>query len=330
MVSPGRPTLRCLHEDLEHGWEDVDQLRLVLAGTLDELGVNLHDLAHPVIRHTREVFNGVHSADIQRESISGLYSPMWYKLKTGRWRGAVYVDDSGTAWLCAAGLRRQGEAMDFYKAFAEQIKNGGPEQFLPTNSDVAHARRERGVAELEAWKVSLHRAGQSAFLDTIQTGQPTSVPVTSAKTGSKIANAVIEVVNITDAGDSLVDVTLEFSDIEWSATKYLEKAQEVLMLSICNEPTAWKPGHSSDSQIFSLQSTDGLDVIVDTLQDDDRAGLPAEPQLSHWAKKDLILGSAVNGDAVVTLCGAWLVQSRDAENLPKCPTCHEIYTGFGS
>lgn len=325
MTFPGRPTLRCLTKDLEHGWEDVAHLRIVEEGAFHELKTPLHDLAHPVIRHLTEVFTGTDSVEIQRESISGLSNPMWYKLKTGRWRGAVFVDPEGTAWLCAAGLRRGGESTDFYKSFMERIQTSGPTEFLPTADDLQQAKRERITARLNAWERSLHHAGQAAFLESVRSGAPATMPVTSPKDESVIATAAIEVVEIAEADNSLVEVTLEFFDIQWTSAQYVDRAQEVVMLSICNEPTVWQPGHTGERQIFSLQSSAGVPYLVESLRDDSLAGLPAEPQLSHYAKKDHLLGSAVNGEAVATLCGVWLVQSRDAEKLPKCPGCVEIH-----
>lgn len=330
MTEPGRPTIRCLTEDLGHDWGDVDQLRAISTGALRDLDIPLYELEHPVVRHLREVFDGSDSADVQREGISGLSNPMWYKLKTGRWRGAVYVDQEGKAWLCAAGLRKGGESSDFYKSFMEQVKNSGPAAFLPTDEDFDHARREKAATRLGQWERSLHRAAQAAFLEAARTGLPKPLTITSLRDGSVIAKALIEAIEVAEEGDSLTDVTIEFSDINWAATRYLDRAQEVLMLAICNEPTVWQPGHSSETQTFSLQSTDGLDSLVNGLQDDSVAGQPAEPRLSHYAKKELILGSAVNGDAVMSLCGVWLVQSRDAEALPKCPECAEIFRDLGN
>lgn len=330
MTIPGRPTLRCLIEDLEHDWIDATQRRLIVEGLLDELEIALHDLDHPTVRHLRDTFTGTDSSDAQRVSISGLTNPMWYRLKTGRWRGAVYVDSDGTAWLCAAGLRRGGEAADFYSSFMDRIRTSGPQAFLPTDADRRHASRERAREQLRKWELSLHNASQAALRESVQTGHHSSMPVTSLKDGSVIANALVELVELTEADGSLVEVTLEFCDIDWTATSQVERAQIVIMLAICDEPTVWRPGHSRDSQVFSLYSSDGLDYLVERMQNESRAGLPAEPQLSHYAKKDLLLGSAVNGDAVATLCGVWIVQSCDAEQLPKCPACAEIHEQLGT
>lgn len=328
MTTACRPTLRCIAEDLDQDWDNVEQFRAVKDRNVGSLGVTLPDLAHPVIRHARDLYTSASSGDVQREGISGLTDPMFYKLKSGRWRGAVYVAPDGTPWLCAAGLRRENETADFYAWFMDRVRNAGPGGFLPTEADLTYAKRERTQAQLEEWEKSLHRDGQVALRTAADSAGAAEVPVTSIKTGATIATARVIVEQIDDDQDSLTEVILEFVDIDWSAISYVERAQEVLMLSICDEPTAWTAGHNADSQIYSLQSGTGLQFLLDVLPDVSRAGLPAEPQLSHLAKKDLLVGSAVNGEAVVTLCGAWLVQSRDAETLPTCSECAEIHAGL--
>src|SRR4051794_19082472 len=97
--SAARPTLRCLREDLVEDWDDIQQ-RAAL-GTQPITLPAFDALNHPVVRHAAEVFPGGADVDARRETISGLSNPVWYKLKTGRWRGAVYINDDGQAWICA-------------------------------------------------------------------------------------------------------------------------------------------------------------------------------------------------------------------------------------
>ncbi|GAA4831025.1 DUF3039 domain-containing protein [Garicola koreensis] len=55
----------------------------------------------------------------------------------------------------------------------------------------------------------------------------------------------------------------------------------------------------------------------------------AEPgdheRFSHYVKRDRIMESALEGDAVVALCGKVWVPSRDPKKFPVCPECQEIY-----
>ncbi|MDO5491991.1 MAG: DUF3039 domain-containing protein [Nesterenkonia sp.] len=52
-------------------------------------------------------------------------------------------------------------------------------------------------------------------------------------------------------------------------------------------------------------------------------------RFSHYVKKDKIMESALEGGAVVALCGKVWVPSRDPQRFPVCPECKEIYEGFG-
>ncbi|WP_460689492.1 DUF3039 domain-containing protein [Nesterenkonia suensis] len=58
----------------------------------------------------------------------------------------------------------------------------------------------------------------------------------------------------------------------------------------------------------------------------------AEPgdheRFSHYVKKDRIMESALEGGAVVALCGKVWVPSRDPKKFPVCPECQEIYDGI--
>lgn len=55
----------------------------------------------------------------------------------------------------------------------------------------------------------------------------------------------------------------------------------------------------------------------------------AEPgdheRFSHYVKKDKIMESALEGGAVVALCGKVWIPSRDPKKFPVCPECKEIY-----
>lgn len=67
-----------------------------------------------------------------RESISGIPSPpVYWKVKVNRWRGAVYEDADGQAWLIAAGTRTAGSRKDFYKQFMSLSKHADMSTFYP-------------------------------------------------------------------------------------------------------------------------------------------------------------------------------------------------------
>lgn len=48
-------------------------------------------------------------------------------------------------------------------------------------------------------------------------------------------------------------------------------------------------------------------------------------RFSHYVRKDKIVASAVEGNAVIALCGKKWVPSRNPDRFPVCPECKEIY-----
>lgn len=48
-------------------------------------------------------------------------------------------------------------------------------------------------------------------------------------------------------------------------------------------------------------------------------------KVAHYARKDQIVASAVEGSHVVTLCGEVLQATRDAKDFPVCQECKRLY-----
>lgn len=49
---------------------------------------------------------------------------------------------------------------------------------------------------------------------------------------------------------------------------------------------------------------------------------------AHYVNKGKIASSAIEGGAVVALCGKVWTPSRDPKKYPVCPECKEIYEGL--
>lgn len=128
---PVRPTIRCLRQDLGL---PVPPARL----PLDEID-------HPLLRKAAEQFA---AEDTPHERIRSIDDVVLFKVKTGRWRGAVYSDDDAEAavkdWLVAAGSREEGSPDDFYAALhsearaARQRYNAEHDKPLKTDTRTTH------------------------------------------------------------------------------------------------------------------------------------------------------------------------------------------------
>ena len=51
-------------------------------------------------------------------------------------------------------------------------------------------------------------------------------------------------------------------------------------------------------------------------------------RFAHYVRKADIVRSAVEGMAVVALCGKKWIPSRNPEKFPVCPTCKEIFAAL--
>lgn len=127
---PVRPTVRCLREDL--------------GLPVPPARIPLDEIDHPLLRKATEQFA---AEDTPHERIRAIDDVVLFKVKTGRWRGAVYSGDSGADvkdWLVAAGTREEGSSDDFYATLydeartARQRYNAEHDKPLTTDTHTAH------------------------------------------------------------------------------------------------------------------------------------------------------------------------------------------------
>ncbi|MGA5757781.1 hypothetical protein [Nonomuraea bangladeshensis] len=125
-----RPTLRCLRDDL--------RLPVPSAQT------TLDQIDHPLLQKANEQFA---APDIPHERIRAIEDVVLFKVKSGRWRGAVLTDQPDSEvrdWLVAAGIREDGSNDDFYTSLhreartARQRYNAEHDKPLTTDTYVGH------------------------------------------------------------------------------------------------------------------------------------------------------------------------------------------------
>lgn len=168
MTEAVRPTKRCL-TDLQ-----VD---------VPELGTRLSDLQHPLIVKSQRT--PVEAGAGAAERIRVLTDRTWYKVKTGRWRGAV-VDLAHEApeqltqlpsrwWLGAAGRRTSDSTQqDFYSLLDDAAHRAGPNTcstdfLIPNEWDVKRLRAEAAVnAQLVLEQMVRAAAAQSLLNSDIR------------------------------------------------------------------------------------------------------------------------------------------------------------------
>jgi hypothetical protein len=322
---PARPTLRCLRDDLTEDWQDARQ-----RGALHDAPMVLpafDTLDHPVVRHAASVFDGKPDTDAQRQGITGLTNPMWFKLKTGRWRGAVWEDDDGQAWLCAAGLRREKESTDFYAYFMSEVTGGGPGQFLPTDEDRRRLRVERAETALADWERGLHQGACDALVAAQEAGTGSFVVPGIGEGSADLSTVEIEAVLIDDedGADGVAEVVVTFARTDWSHIDLAERADLIVLAAVQPDEQSWDPSSLATGPIYSLvMSPAELDALVAAVDRDGEPGVSNPGTTAHYAHRGHLTASTVEGSSVRGLCGKWFVPRQDHDSMPTCDRCDAV------
>lgn len=355
MALKKRVTLRCLVEDLTAGWESGDQYRAVqslrdivsrhIAGDAKDSDVARHirclpplnSLAHPLVRQFSASFQDVSPS---RESISGLTNPHWWKQKAMQWRGAA-TDHSlvGTdsVWLCAAGIRRQGNSDDFYKSFLRDVQRVGPEPWLPSLEDREAERIDNKVLEFDAWKLQIHSGVLVLLTEALASPGCTSsmsFPKPALGVGQKkIGTIELSADRVSIDGEELTEVFLVGTILDRAQVKSVDLAVQIARAALQKVPEEWKSTtYGEDRFAFSamidpqaLAQAAELyrsgNLPEDSLPGDLRLGLRA-----HFARKHGLVDAQVEGSAVLSLCGYWFVPTADHAELSTCSECSQRHS----
>jgi len=171
----GRPTLRVLQDDLRDGWESPHAQPRAGAEGLDPLSP-LSELRHPIVRKAVESFGDdpVHDTYVGR--IRGCTRFVMLEIKSGQWRGGVWVDPAtGVCWLVAAGLAKGNhtDRDDFYERVKRADESGEIDRWLPTDDDRRQLKRESAAMLMIKWELDIQHRVLQALLAISSEGTTT-------------------------------------------------------------------------------------------------------------------------------------------------------------
>ncbi|MEV0131702.1 hypothetical protein AB0H83_24970 [Dactylosporangium sp. NPDC050688] len=114
------------------------------------------------------------------ERIVSLKDRVWFKVKTGRWRGAATrlpeADRPEAAvqvrfapwWMGAAGYRREGDPADFYSALESDAgRSGGSDKWLPSDWDWKRLELEQAYA----WEAQIRTTVRGLIARSLRNGR---------------------------------------------------------------------------------------------------------------------------------------------------------------
>ncbi|MDN3310431.1 DUF3039 domain-containing protein [Microbacterium oryzae] len=293
-------------------------------------------LGHPLIRAFDDQFSGEDDGDHLRQSIKSVKDRQWLKQTFGtRWRGAAVIlaDEDGveTVWLGAAGYHRAGSPEDFYARFSVDCA-AGSDGFLPREEDRVLRAVENKVARLGAWKLQLHLTSLLLLHSALQAEEvPYTVDVRSPD-GSELLQMEMTVVSSMLRGAIVKELLVVLSPSGWEKATLREIASRVVCTAIDPNMEAWKdapldgPAMSHWTAITeSAISQARAAAESGEIHEDARPGEVRLGTIAHYAPRDSLTRSTVEGEAVRAMCGHWFVPTADHEHLPRCATCHDNY-----
>lgn len=131
----GRPTIRCLVEDL--GIE------------LPDLAVDLGELDVPWIEELQRI---APASPQGQKRVLAIGDPLVYRLRVSSERGATWLDEDGVVWLCAVRRREEGSDGDAFEWFAELHRAG---RLLPTDDDRLRDQAEEALRSFRRLRKTL-------------------------------------------------------------------------------------------------------------------------------------------------------------------------------
>lgn len=288
---------------------------------------------HPLVASFHAAFEA-DDATTRRETISGLTDPHWWKQKVSRWRGAATdaeIVGADEVWLCAGGLRAEGDRKDFYTGFMNAVRLRGAGPFLPTAEDRRYQAVEEKLARFAAWIEQIRVRVMIGLHDSVTTtaGDTVHLPVPfPARVEDPLAHLTLDVERIHEEQGELVELVLTVHVADHGKPSLLGQAVDAARSVINPIEDEWRllPGRGAD-QVWSTLvteetlasasnvSTTGL--LPDHLRD---RHLALDVQ-AHYTRRDSIVDATVDGDAVRGLCGRWFVPTASPEALAVCPIC---------
>lgn len=323
-----RPTLRVLRDDLRDGWESGRVQPLAGVDGLDPLSP-LSELPHPIIRKASESFTDDPALDNHAGRIRSSKDLVLLEIKSGQWRGAVWIDSEiDVCWLVAAGLAKGGhdDYDDFYERVQRAYESGELGRWLPTGDDRRQLKRETAARVLPDWELDIQRR-VLVTVRAISTGGTRAFtlphPTDPAR---KFGECTITVAQVHESDFECDEVVIEVDLADEVRTSALGWAATVRVLVAISPPeTGWDRVGDTYSTIGELGS---LGYRLDQLQAITDRGEIAQSypnDHAHYTHRRNLALSSVEGLGVRSLCGVYFVPYQDHESLPRCPTCEQRY-----
>lgn len=236
-------------------------------------------------------------------------------------------------WLCAGGLRADGDERDFYQTFSSLQA-----YCLPTGEDFFLEKTEQDLARLQAWRQQLMLSLYVCFVEAydLPPTQPKRpivfhVPQVAPDSGEDaIVHLEFEVNRVADGQQCLEELLIKVRTETYS--KFHTVATNTFRAVFQNKEEDWVVT-SSPFQKLEIWSVLLNPELITRAREIVRAGSIPDELVSvelihglraHYTHKSEIVAASITGNPIRGLCGTWFVPTRDPNKVAGCPQCQSI------
>jgi Protein of unknown function (DUF3039) len=321
-----RPTLRLLAQDLTAGWDSPRPLRLLAEGHYESLHP-VSELPHPIIAKATESFGLDPADDNYVGPIVSSTKLRLLEIKIGQWRGGVWEDPATSVrWLVVAGLAK-GEHQDrddFYQRIQRENDGGDADRWLPTREDEHLLKQETAARLITEWELAIQKQVLDALRHVHAGGSTRFVVEHPVPNQGPLARLTLVVTPVREPAYEADEIEVEIVPITSYAGSHLAWQLTLrALISLSPPEQGWDRYKDSFTNIADPGAwTTRVSELEALVAEHDLA--ESEPgRHSHYAHRQHLAGSTIEGRAVRALCGAFFVPVQDHDKLPRCPQCRE-------
>lgn len=295
----------------------------------------LDEIEDALLAKVTERFVGQALEHLHADRISAVTDRVWYRVRAGNRRGAVWIDDVGIPWLCASGIRKEGDSADFYQSFQQRCTSGS-DVFLPTDADRKRLKLEQIHKADDDRLVLLRVRVAEALWTSISSGSPSRVSLPTALDPETLTprDGALLLLQFTDGDDGTVgEITLSLEISDYATSKYLDILYEVREaipgLPVDDWDNVPAMGGHQDPCWYALVDREWMDRVANAIATAGTATFAQTvPDLTdgpdgyaHVVSRSGLTHAVVEKVPVRGLCGRTFVPEQDTVDKPICPSC---------
>lgn len=289
---------------------------------------NLHplsELPHPIIVKASESVGQDPGEDNHNGPVRCSSKIPLLEIKAGQWRGGVWEDlESGVCWLVVAGLAKgeHEDRDDFYKVVERGEQLGHSPRWLPTDLDQKLLKQETAARALTEWELEIQTLLASGLSGITEGGDLRLEIFHPLKRRERMAAVQVTIDQVRDPDYESDDVVVEILfDPKHSGSSLSWQLTTRVLITLSPPEQGWDRYKDTYSNIAEPGFWETRARQLASKVESQELAQSEPGTCGHYAHRDHLAGSTIDGRGVRALCGVFFVPTQDHEELPVCPKC---------